>query len=296
MAALAVFVIAVAAVVVVLGLGSGSSSADSSPTVANRTLAGHEAGRLLSGARVPAGAIAVTTSASGDHVSSLQLLGSPSAPYVAVRTRTWSVPEPAARVAAFLLAHPVSGTRPERPTVAEVVFTADRLASGLTAERITFVLTRGGPHATIVHASAMATWVVARPASEVVPAAAHVVDIVRGKPGHAPGIALKVTDPQLTVVRKLIDSLATVQPGRFNCPAQINGLPRVTFIFRAHEGGRILAVAGENADVVEPTTACDPLDFSIGGQARTPLLRGAALLRTVSRIVGHRLWLAPYAA
>jgi hypothetical protein len=70
----------------------------------------------------------------------------------------------------------------------------------------------------------------------------------------------------------------------------------VSFIFRTHEGGPALAVASEDADVVEPTTACNPLDFSIRGAARTPLLRGAALLRQVSRIVHHRLWLPPYAA
>jgi hypothetical protein len=158
------------------------------------------------------------------------------------------------------------------------------------------MLSRGDPGSTTVRATATATWVVARPASELVPAAAHVVDVYRARPGHAASIALKVTDPQYSAIRRLIDALPTVQPGVVHCPAAVPGLSRVSFVFRAHEGGPALATASEDADVVAPTTACDPLAFAIGGHAGTPLLGGAPLLREVSRIVGHRLRLAPYAA
>jgi hypothetical protein len=296
--ALTAFVLAVAAVAVVVGLGSSSSDADSSPTAAHRALAKAQAARLLRGARVPQGASVVTTSVAGVQVPSLRQIVLASAPDVSFSTRTWSVPGDASGVAAFLRAHPVPGTHLSHGAApaSEVEFDADRLPPGVSAARIVFVLGRGGPHTTTVTASAQATWVVARPASETVPAGAHVVDVVRGQPGRRPGIALKVTDPQLTAIRKLIDGLPAAQPGVTSCPQQITGLPRVTFIFRTHEGGKVLAVASEDADVVEPTSACDPLQFSIGGRPRTPLLHGAALLRQVSAIVHHRLWLPPYAA
>ena len=297
--ALALFLVAVAAVtaVVVLGLGSGSSPAGSSPTEVHRRLAVAQAASMLGGLRLPAGARSATTSGGGVQTQTLQRIGTPSAPDVVTSVRTWTVPAPGGRVAAFLLAHPVPGFHASRPSAARILFTANRLRAGLSAERITLALGHDrGPGTTTVVASAQATWIVARPASEVVPAGARVVDIVRGKPGHRPGIALKVTDPQLSAIRRLIDALPTAQPGVTSCPQRIVGLPQVSFIFRTHEGGPVLAVASEDADVTEPTTACDPLGFSIGGRARTPLLDGARLLRQVSRIVHHRLWLPPYAA
>ncbi len=53
--------------------------------------------------------------------------------------------------------------------------------------------------------------------------------------------------------------------------------------------GRILARAAEDATVTEPMTSCDPLRFSIRGWSQTPLLRGAAFLGAVGRLLGHLL-------
>jgi hypothetical protein len=296
--ALALFVLIVAGVALAIGLGSGSSHTDSSAAGAHRRLAESKATALLAGVTLPAGAT-LTTSASGVQTGSLARIGARTAFNVAAAHRTWTVPESAASAAAFLRAHPVPGSRLTNSAAAPgtgLVFGARDLPPGLSAGQIGITVVAESPHAAVVHADVAVTWVVPRPASEVVPAGAHVVDVYRGKPGHPPGISLKVTDPQLTKIRTLIDALPTVQPGTVHCPIQVPGLPQVSFVFRDHEGGQALAVASEPADVVAPTTACDPLSFSVGGQARTPLLGGAPLLREVSRIIGHRLWLAPYAA
>jgi hypothetical protein len=294
---LALFVLIVAGVALAIGLGSGSSQTDSSAAAAHRRLAESKATALLAGVALPAGATQ-TTSASGVQAGSLARIGARTASNVAAAYRTWTVPESAASAAAFLRAHPVPGTKllTDPGATSGPVFSARDLPPGLSAGRVGITVVAENPHSAIVHADVAVTWVVPRPASEVVPTGAHVVDVYRGKPGHAPGISLKVTNPQLAKIRTLIDALPTVQPGVVHCPIQVPGLPQVSFVFRDHEDGQALAVASEPADVVAPTTACDPLSFSVGGQARTPLLGGAPLLREVSRIIGHRLWLAPYAA
>jgi hypothetical protein len=295
---LALFVLIVAGVALAIGLGSGSSQTDSSAAAAHRRLAESKATALLAGVALPAGATP-TTSASGDQTGSLARIGARTASNVTAAHRTWTVPESAASAAAFLRAHPVPGSRLTNSGAAPstgLVFSARELPPGLSAGRIGITVVAESPHAAVIHADVAVTWVVPRPASEVVSAGARVVDIYRGKPGHAPGISLKVTDPQLTKIRTLIDALPTVQPGTVHCPIQVPGLAQVSFVFRDHEGGQALAVASEPADVVAPTTACDPLSFSIGASAQTSLLGGAPLLRKVSRIIGHRLWLPPYAA
>src|ERR1035437_2217173 len=86
----------------------------------------------------------------------------------------------------------------------------------------------------------------------------------------------------------MIDRLPIVQPGGWNCPAQFAGSPRVQFVLRS-AGGAVLARAAEDADVVEPTTPCDPLSFSVGGHPETALLHGASFLHAVARLPRARL-------
>jgi hypothetical protein len=309
-AALGLFALLVLAVGLLLGSGSGDGRGDgrgagapggSMTARAHRALAGREVRRLLNGVVLPAGATATDPRPLGDRGAPLPVAGGPRAPDVVVRGRTWRVPESVAVVTAFLRAHPPPGTAAAAAGAggAAAGGLVDALVAptrGLNSAELSFTLLADGPRATIVHVDAAVSWSVPRPSGEVVPAGVHELDILRGRPGGRAGIALRVTDPQLSRIRRLIDALPTVQPGTVDCPVAVTGLPVVTFVFRAAEGGRPLAVARETADVVSPTTACDPLSFSVRGRARTPLLGGARLLRQVSRIVGRRLWLAPYAA
>jgi hypothetical protein len=87
----------------------------------------------------------------------------------------------------------------------------------------------------------------------------------------------------------MIDQLPTAQPGALSCPGMFSGTPVVTFRFLARSDGPALAAASEFADVSEPTTPCDPLSFSIRGNSQTPLLRGAAFLHRVQRLLGVKL-------
>jgi hypothetical protein len=87
----------------------------------------------------------------------------------------------------------------------------------------------------------------------------------------------------------MINRLPIVQPGVWSCPAMPGNAPVITFTFRASASGNPLAVASESLDVREPTTPCDPLNFSVRGRPQTPLLRGAAFLAAAGRLLGVRL-------
>jgi hypothetical protein len=140
-----------------------------------------------------------------------------------------------------------------------------------------------------VRADAQVQWIVPRPASERIPAGVRAVDITRGVPGRPPAIAVTVSAPaEVSVIVAMIDRLPIVQPGGWNCPAQFAGSPRVQFVLRS-AGGAVLARAAEDADVVEPTTPCDPLSFSVGGHPETALLHGASFLHAVARLTRARL-------
>jgi hypothetical protein len=280
---------ALAAVAVLLLSSNGSSAADP-PSDAGHALAARETADLLSGLALPRGA----TPAEATQ-SELSALGRAVAADVVQRSRAWTVPEPVAAVHAFLAAHPARGT----VAVGGDLTRAPRpLPRGIAAASVQVTLVATGPRTTVVHAAAQARWIVARAASERVPVNARELDITRGRPGRRPGIVLHLTSPaRVARIASLLDRLATVQPGAvYHCPAAVPGLATVTFTFRARRGGPALAQASEDADDIVPTTACDPLSFVIAGHAQTPLLGGATLLRQVSRLLGRRLWLAPYAA
>jgi hypothetical protein len=118
------------------------------------------------------------------------------------------------------------------------------------------------------------------------------IDVVSRVPGRPAVVSLSVTrrDQVRSIIRR-IDALPIVQPGAVACPGfpVRSDVPTVTFTFRGRAGGRALAAASEPADVTEPTTACNPLRFSIRGRAQTPLLRGAAFLQGVQRLLGVTL-------
>ncbi len=290
---------ALAALAVTLLLATGSSPADST-TAARRTLAAHEVRRLLAELPLPArtarpgGQGAMAAGSATPSQGALAGLGEAVASDVVQRGLTVTVKGDAATVRAYLLAH-VPGDA--RATDGGLGLVPRHLPGGLAAAGVRLTLAPAGPHATEVRAIGSARWLIARAASERVPPTARRLVITRGRPGHRPGLVLTVGGERMRRIAALLNGLATVQPGAvYHCPPAVVGLPRVTFTFRARSGGRVLARASEDADVVSPTTACDAMRFAATGHEGAPLLGGAHLLREVSALVHRRLWLAPYAA
>jgi hypothetical protein len=85
----------------------------------------------------------------------------------------------------------------------------------------------------------------------------------------------------------MIDRLPTIQPGAYACPGFYG--PIVTFTFRASDDGPALATASELAGITEPFTYCTPMNFTIRAKPQTPLLGGAAFLRSTERLLGVTL-------
>jgi hypothetical protein len=282
-----------AGLLVLLGLTGSSGAAARSES--SRVAAGREAGRLLTAVRLPAPA--PPASAAGEAPDGLARIIGAGAPNVAARSASWRVPEPTAAVRAFLAAHPPGGTFPAPGTA--LSFAPLRLGRGLASARLSLTVLSAGPRTSVVVAEARVRWLMPRPATERVPAGAAELEILRGPRGARPSLVVRVTSrARIARIRALLDRLPPVQPGVvYHCPAQVPEVPVVRFIFRTGGGrARVLAVAGEQADVRSPTTACDAMSFSLAGRAQTPLLGGFRLLRQVSALLGRRLWTVPYAA
>lgn len=301
----ALFVAAAAAAVVIVVLaGAGASNADSSSTSSHRALAGREASALLSRLRLPAGAAAVHPAPGTAGIGGVATL--PATPALIDRAADWSVPGSSRAVQAYLRAHAPAGTSAAgggsgsagaAPSSTELTFTVPHPPAGIASERLVVQLEATATGPTVVRADAQVIWIVSRAASERVPAGVHEIDVTRAVPGRRPTLVRHVSSAaDVAAIVAMIDGLGVVQPGTVVCPSQVPNLAQVQFVFRAHAGGQALASAAEVADATEPTTACDPLTFAVDGRARTPLLHGARFLRAVSRRLGVRLWLAPYAA
>lgn len=286
--------VAVAATLIAL-LASGLSDAAPS-TVSRRALAAREAQRLIAAVRLPGG-VGAATAGGAEATGALAGLDPATGPDMVERSGNWTLPVSAAAVRAFLDTHPPRGTRRVRGGL--LVYLPADGPLGLAAARLELTVLPAGPRTSTVRAEARVRWLAARSPAERVPSGARELVITRGPIGRAPSLVIRVTAPaRIARVRTLLDRMAPVQAGRiYHCPTQFPQVPVVRFVFHSGvRGGRVLAVATQQADVRSPTTACDAMRFTVAGRPRTPLLGGYRLLRQVSAVVGHRLWTRPYAA
>ncbi|HEY6396314.1 MAG TPA: hypothetical protein VIX82_02555, partial [Solirubrobacteraceae bacterium] len=89
-----------------------------------------------------------------------------------------------------------------------------------------------------VRADAQVVWIMPRAASERVPAGVRTIDITRGVPQDAPTLSLHVTGrANIRKIIAMINQLPAAQPGAWSCPAELLGVPAVTFRFLARSDG-----------------------------------------------------------
>jgi hypothetical protein len=281
-----------ATVVLALPPSGHAAAARGTGTAAAKADAARDAARLLGRLRLPAGA----TESNGPPAGAGSALVSPSiapaTPDLATRVAYWSVPETPTAVLAFVAAHPPAGSRKYVSGTSGLYgqvtarmlgfnFKATRVL-GLRALGITVVAT--SPTTSAVLAEAADVWLIARPSSERVPAAAEVIDVLisqqsLGGGGGPASRRLTVTAP--TKVARLIaavNALPASQPGVENCPLD-NG-SGVTMDFRATPRGPQLAVV--RAD----SSGCGGVTLTLGGRAQPPLSGGPGLTTSVGRILG----------
>jgi hypothetical protein len=275
-----------------------AQAAAASTRAANRAAAVKAATALVTHTPVPAGARRRLSEPAGDgHL----LAAPPDAPVGAAqidRHALYAIAEPLRQVQRFYAAHRPAGARQLAagsdsgagvPSNRNVTWGWTTRVAGIVSRQtaIDMVALPGG--VTGVRIDAQVIYRVPRPIGEQVPAGVTQVEISRAVPGRTPDLSRTVTKPaHVRAIVALIDRLPIVQPDFIACPVQLASIPVVTFSFRAGPGGQALASASEQANVTEPTSACDALTFATGSHTWPSLLGGATFLQRVDRLVGTR--------
>ncbi len=146
------------------------------------------------------------------------------------------------------------------------------------------VALRGG--GTSVRVDAQDVWIVPRPASERLPAGVGGVDVTSTWRRKPPIVSMRVTAPdKVDRIVALINGMQTVQPGvTLSCAMLRPGQPAVTFNFRAHRGGPLVAKA-TLTDYGFPSGPCNPVNLTIHAHRQSPLV-GGNFLANVQRLLG----------
>jgi hypothetical protein len=153
---------------------------------------------------------------------------------------------------------------------------------GALAERQFSVATTAVGHGqTGIEVIAQAQWIPARPASEVIPAAARVVTLTLTNTSDTTGQEPKsvtVTDPvKVRRIAALLDGLTVTPPGAYNCPAERGG--DLTLAFKARADAPALAI------VTADLSGCAFITLTIGGKQQPGLGPGDGGLTLASQAV-----------
>jgi hypothetical protein len=282
------------AFVVVLS-SSVAAAATRTSASSGRAVAVRDVASLLTRLRLPAGAVPSSGPPVGAGAALVAPGIVPATPDVATQTTYWTVPGTPADVLAYVAANPpagghqtLSGSASDHGVVTATFegFTfpstavLDPRVLGLTAVATS-------PTTTALLVEAADVWLIARPASERVPATARVVVVSvippLGQSGRkrAPTRRIRVTDHgRVARLIAAVNAAPPAQPGDTSCPAD-NGAG-LTLAFRATAGGPNLAVARVSSN------GCGDVAFTLGGRVQPPLADGSGLTATADRILGIR--------
>jgi hypothetical protein len=200
--------------------------------------------------------------------------------------RVLKVRSPLAAVVAFVKAHPPPGPAYEQSAVGigaiqpwtTLMLSWPRGPYPIRGLAVTAIGVRTG---TLVGVTATVVWVYPRPPTEKVPSGVSEI-VVR-----TPKTSVTVNDPEtVALLVRRFDGLPVSPPGVvLFCPIEPPASEDVTLSFD-DAGGAALAQA-----TVPPIPGeiCDPMKFTIGGQAQTPLIdhrRGETFLHLLRRLLG----------
>ena len=239
--------------------GFAAAPSVTSVAAAREQAANAKADRLLDRIRLPAGAHTTrTVPPSLRHVN----LGTSVITMFAYRHRVWKLHEPVAAVVSFVKQHAVRGFRNDAGCGLTCLNFDQAPVHGWPMQRMYAVDIARQSGWTFVRLDAAAAWNYPRSPLEAVPSAVREVDI-RGA-----GVVRTVT-ARSNVARIVtwFDRLNVNPPGDSVICGPNFGVP-VTFTFRAAGRARVASavVPSEGAD------GCNPISFSIGHTAQTPLV------------------------
>jgi len=289
MAAAVASACATAACGVAVAIGA---NAPAQTAAANRAAAARDTAVLLGRLRLPASAVQLTSEPPGDkgYLARPSLLNATTLNYD--RHTWWRIPMAMANVIAYIRgAAPRGGkltTSGGGTDIQLLAYEWPAVPQVLSARQLVIAVTPLPGGVSGLRADAADIWVMPRAASEKVPAGVVSIGVTQSGGGLKPFSHSITSATQISRIVAAINGLPTVQPGVIACPADPTGAAHVAFTFRGRNRA-VLAQAAENADVVEPTDACDPLSFSIRGRRQTPLLRGAWFLEKVQSVAGFKV-------
>jgi hypothetical protein len=291
--------------VVLAGAAAALAAQDAAPTshwvAPNRRAAEIEARRLLADVVLPAGARRLTGAPDDHRPADDYFLHTPwvGAIFAAEvhRHAFWKTSASPSVVIASFQSHPPAGAKPGQSFTdggadgaAFELGTRRRFVIGPQQLGVTAVRLRGGM--TGVRVDAVVRYLSPRPASERVPAAVRLVQVTKARTGEKPSVSRVVTRHRLVLaLARVVDSLpfAGRSPGSLGCPAD-NGVPTVTFVFRARPHGPQLAQLSELADTpVYPFSPCRLTSLTINGKRLPLLLDGGILLKRAGNLLGVTL-------
>jgi hypothetical protein len=260
---------------------------------ANRRAASADAHRILSGARLPAGATTATADPSLHARLRSAALGVPVGAVIDLH-RFYRVPGSPQVAFAWLRAHPPAGTQVSGSgAVTGPGYRVDALAFSFgpndreSMRSLIVSVTAARRGGTALRVDAVVVWIVPRPASEAVPRGVRLV-VATGKSVDAftsrvtrTGPVSVTTPAKVARIVKLVNELPLAQPGAEACPNDTGAGAVLKFYDR--RGGP--AVAQADADA----TGCGTVGFSLHGKVEPALDGGPGLIAQVNRLLGTHL-------
>jgi hypothetical protein len=273
----------------------GAAAPAAGPIAAgNKLAAQRDVQKLLGLVVLPPGAARVSAEPTGDGGLMRRPPSEPGTPNLIERHGFWRVSAPLDQVMAFVKTHRPVGSGwsgkgrmggPGMPDNEELTFSFRPIRGVISTRWLSFTVVVLGDGSTGVRVDAQDVWIVARSASERVPAGVREIDIRSAYPGQAPIVSRRVIDPaKVRQIIRWIDALGTVQPEAYACP--VLGGPTVTLDFRATSGA--LLAGASMMDSQGPSGPCNPIELSIRGHRQTPLI-GGNFLEQVERLLGIRV-------
>jgi hypothetical protein len=258
------------------------------PTSAgNKRAAERDTAQLLLRLVLPSGTVRLSREPRGDGGLLKRADSAPAGPVVD-RHSLWLLHEPLGRAISFVDAHAPRGSRLSGtgysagrhiPKNKSFTFSFPAIAGRISTRQLEVTLVALPHHRTGVRADAQDIWMVPRPPSEKVPAAAREID-VRSSKAH-----VRVT--AAAKVRRIVrwfDALPIVQPGgRFGCPPDTVRRPPMSLRFLS--AGRVL-LARASVPGSFSTGSCAPIEFWIGSHHQKPL--SGHLYTRISRLLHVR--------
>lgn len=282
-----------ATVVVATVVASASVTSPGEAELANRSAAEEDARHLLEQLRVPPGASPSPTEPTGASPL-LDRAPGPAWSKLIDLTSWWTVSGSPDEVLAWIEANPPQESAPtggggavklgdSASRMEYAAFDWPSIPDVLRLRSLLATVSAGPSGTTVLRADARVVWFLPRPASERIPASAHVVEVIEQRHRGDQTIAT-VSGPPVRRITALANGLPVSQPdGRITSSgprlvcARVRSSHQMRLIFRAREGGPALAEAHQEL----PAEYCHPMNLRIDGENQPPLEGSYAVIRAL---------------